>query len=166
MVSPPDIAVIQEAGHVDLIHLLPSVFPVTGTRFSYRSRPASSTQPYNLISVNTWHSNEGLSAAEAWIPVAQSSGMWCQGSATFSQAEELAANENSLAHHLLLTRLGDSSVQRSPSWWSWWCYFCPGHCNGKKIQVRFLQVTLTVYSRQTGWDWGDDACQGEGNCND
>lgn len=89
MVSQPDIAVIQEAGHVDLIHLLPSVSPVTRTRFSYRSRPASSVQPYNLVSVNTWYSTEGLSAAEAWIPGARSSGMGCQGSAPFSQAEEL-----------------------------------------------------------------------------
>lgn len=110
MVSQPDIAVIQEAGHVDFIHLLPSAFPVTRTRFSYRSRPASSVQPYNLVSVNTWYSTEGLSPAEARIPGARSLGMGCQGSAPFSQAEELKMKTH---HRHTICYLQDSEILQS-----------------------------------------------------
>lgn len=165
MVSQPDIAVIQEAGHVDLIHLLPSVFPVTGTRCFYRSRPASSIQPYNLISVNTWYSNEGLSAAEAWIPTAQSLGMWCQGSTRFSQAEELKMKtrwhtvcylQDSEILQSSEVHLGDSgdviSVQVTAM--------------EQKLRSDLCRLHLHSIQCRLGLDWGNAACQGVGNSND
>lgn len=164
MVSQPDIAVIQEAGHVDLIHLLPSVSPVTRTRFSYRSRPASSVQPYNLVSVNTWYSTEGLSAAEAWIPGARSSGMGCQGSAPFSQAEELKMKTR--RHATYKTRRFFSPAKSILVILVMLFLSRSLQGNKKKTPVRYLQVTLTVYSVKTGLDWGDAACQGVGDSDD
>lgn len=35
-----------------------------------------------------------------------------------------------------------------------------------KFGSDFLQVTFTVYSTQTGLDWRDVVCQGEGNSGD
>lgn len=109
MVSQPDIAVILEAGHADLfVHSLPLSLSLELSSSIDPAQPAASRH-------GLWYpwargyTNEGLSAAEWWIPVVQGLGAWCQGQWNiffFCKAEELKMK----THPRAINYLQDSEV--------------------------------------------------------